>query len=130
MGSSADEPITPERFLRLFLRSEREILRYVAILVPNLADAQDIVQETAVALWKKIDQYDPAQPFTAWACRFALLEARQYTKRWQRWPAVLDVDVVEQLIERRTALTGQLDQRREYLADCVAKLPVASTSDH
>ena len=61
-----------QRFFSLFLRSEREIFRYVAALVPNVADAEDIVQQTAIALWEKFDAYDPAQPFTPWACRFAL----------------------------------------------------------
>ena len=61
-----------QRFLSLFLRSEREIFRYVAALVPNVADPEDIVQQTAIALWEKFDAYDPAQPFTPWACRFAL----------------------------------------------------------
>jgi DNA-directed RNA polymerase specialized sigma24 family protein len=32
-----------QRFLSLFLRSEREIFRYVAVLVPNVADAEDII---------------------------------------------------------------------------------------
>ncbi|MBC7911970.1 MAG: hypothetical protein H7Y30_15790, partial [Pyrinomonadaceae bacterium] len=46
-GSAAQQ-----RFLSLFLRSEREIFRYVAALVPNVADAEDIVQQTALALWE------------------------------------------------------------------------------
>jgi hypothetical protein len=33
--------------------SERKILRYVAALVPTIADAQDIVPQTAVVLWEK-----------------------------------------------------------------------------
>ena len=33
--------------------SEREILRYMAARVPTFADAQDIVQQTAVVLWEK-----------------------------------------------------------------------------
>ena len=61
-----------QRFLSLFLRSEREIFRYVAPLVPNVADAEDIVQQAAIALWEKFDAYDPAPPFTPWACRCAL----------------------------------------------------------
>ena len=61
-----------QRFLSLFLRSEREIFRYVAALVPNITDAEDIVQQTAIALWEKFEAYDPTQPFTPWACRFAL----------------------------------------------------------
>ncbi len=50
-----------QRFLSLFLRSEREIFRYVAVLVPNVTDAEDIVQQTALALWEKFDAYDPSQ---------------------------------------------------------------------
>ncbi|HAB15796.1 MAG TPA: hypothetical protein DCE44_05025 [Verrucomicrobiales bacterium] len=49
-----------QRFLSLFLRSERDVFRYVAALVPNVADAGDIVQQTALALWEKFDAYNPA----------------------------------------------------------------------
>ena len=54
-----DRSASQQRFLSLFLRSEREIFRYVAALVPNVADAEDIVQQTALALWEKFDSYDP-----------------------------------------------------------------------
>src|ERR1700690_239090 len=73
-----DSSAAQQQFLSLFLRSEREIFRYVAAMVPNLTDAEDIVQQTALALWEKFDAYDPAQPFTPWACRFALNKARQW----------------------------------------------------
>ena len=52
------------QFLRLFLSSERELFRYVAALVANVDDAEEIVQQTAVVLWEKFDQYDHRQPFT------------------------------------------------------------------
>ena len=38
-----------QRFLSLFLRSEREIFRYDAVLVPNLADVEDIMQRVRQA---------------------------------------------------------------------------------
>ena len=78
-----------QRFLSLFLRSEREIFRYVAALIPNVADAEDIVQQTALVLWEKFEAYDPGQPFTPWACRFALNKTRQWLERRQRWQALL-----------------------------------------
>src|SRR5258708_14525825 len=85
-----DQAAAQQRFLSLFLRSEREIFRYVAALVPNLTEAEDIVQQTALALWEKFDTYDPAQPFTPWACRFALNKARQWIERLQRCQALLE----------------------------------------
>jgi hypothetical protein len=59
---SPPTPLSQEQFMRLFLQSEREILRYVMAIVPNVADARDILQETALALWKANDKYDPARP--------------------------------------------------------------------
>src|SRR4026207_1647588 len=85
-----DRGASQQRFLSLFLRSEREIFRYVAVLVPSVADAEDIVQQTAIALWEKFDAYDPNQPFTPWACRFALNKAKHWIERRQRWQALLE----------------------------------------
>ena len=76
-----DSTTAQQRFLSLFQRSEREVFRYVAALVPNVTDAEDIFQQTAMALWEKFDACDPAQPFTPWACRFALNKAHQRIAR-------------------------------------------------
>ena len=53
--SFGDANAAQQRFLALFLRSEREIFRYIAALVPNVIDAEEIVQQTALELWAKFD---------------------------------------------------------------------------
>ena len=111
------------QFLTLFLRSEREVFRYVAALVPNVADAEDIVQQTALALWEKFDAYDPAQPFTPWACRFALNVTRRWIERQQRWRTLLANGLAEELAVRREELTPELERRLAHLEHCVGKLP-------
>ena len=118
-----DRSDSQQRFLSLFLRSEREIFRYVAVLVPNVADAEDIVQQTAVALWERFDAYDPAQPFTPWACRFALNKARQWIERRQRWQALLECGLAEELAQRREELRPELECRLKHLEGCLGKLP-------
>ena len=118
-GRSASQ----QQFLSLFLRSEREIYRYVAALVPNVTDAEDIVQQTAIALWEKFDAYDPAQPFTPWACRFALNKARQWIERRQRWQALLQGGLAEELAQRRDELRPDLELRLNHLERCIGKLP-------
>src|SRR5512140_1095383 len=120
---SEDTSVAQQRFLSLFLRSEREIFRYVAALVPNMTDAEDIVQQTAIALWEKFDAYDPAQPFTPWACRFALNKARQWIERRQRWQALLDHGLAEELAQRREELQAEFEQRLTHLEGCLGKLP-------
>jgi RNA polymerase sigma-70 factor, ECF subfamily len=118
-----DQNATHQRFLSLFLRSEREIYRYVAVLVPNVADAEDIVQQTALALWEKFDAYDADQPFTPWACRFALNKAKQWIERRQRWQALLEGGLVEELAQRREELRPELEVWLKHLEGCLNKLP-------
>src|SRR5262245_46973635 len=104
MTTSQDNPRslddTQAQFRRPFLTSEREIFRYVAALVPNLADAEEIVQQTAVALWSKFDQYDPTLPFTPWACRFALNIVKQWSASRQRWRRLATDGLAEQIANR------------------------------
>lgn len=120
---SGETSTAHERFLSLFLRSEREVYRYVSVLVPNPSDAEDIVQQTAIALWEKFDTYDPSQPFTPWACRFALNKARQWIERRQRWQLLLAGGLAEELATRREALRPELEARLRHLEACLGRLP-------
>ena len=118
-----DASASQQRFLSLFLRSEREIYRYVAALVPNATDAEDIVQQTALALWEKFDSYDPNLPFTPWACRFALNKTKQWMERRQRWSALLAGGLADELALRREQMRPELERRLSHLESCVAQLP-------
>jgi RNA polymerase sigma-70 factor (ECF subfamily) len=127
--SRPDDPAAAQqRFLSLFLGSEREIFRYVAALVPHVPDAEDIVQQTALALWEKFDSYDPARPFTPWACRFALNKARQWIERRQRWQALLEHGLAEELARRREELQPELERRLRHLESCLGDLPPSQRS--
>jgi RNA polymerase sigma-70 factor (ECF subfamily) len=118
-----DPTAEQQRFLSLFLCSEKEVFRYVAALVPNIADAEDIVQQTTLALWERFDAYDPAQPFTPWACRFALNKARQRIERRQRWQALTEGGLAEEVEQRREELRPELEFRLRHLEHCLRKLP-------
>jgi RNA polymerase sigma-70 factor, ECF subfamily len=111
------------RFLRLFLASQPELFRYVAALVPHLGDAEEIIQQTAIALWKKFDQYDPGQPFTPWACRFALNITKQWVAERKRWQSLLERGLAEELANRRDELRPQFESRLAHLDQCLEKLP-------
>jgi len=118
-----DSSAEQQRFLSLFLRSEREVFRYVAALVPDVVDAEDIVQQTALALWEKFEAYDPNQPFTPWACRFALNKTRQWIDRRQRWKTLLDQGLAEDLAYRRQELQPEFERKLQHLEVCLGKLP-------
>ena len=118
-----EQSAAQQQFLSLFLRSERDIFRYVAVLVPNIKDAEDIVQQAALELWQKFGEYDPAQPFTPWACRFTLISARRWVERHQRWQALLKSGLAEELALRREQLRPGLEAKLKHLESCLGKLP-------
>ena len=123
------EPLMPnprscnhKDFIRLFLEAEKDLLRYVMVIVPNVADARDIVQETAVALWDKIDRYDRGKPFAPWACRFALNEAKMFLRKKSRQYRLAD-EVVNLLEIERMENSDRLDARKYFLRECLKSLP-------
>ena len=126
MTSESTEPNPPscthKDFIRLFLEAEKDLLRYVMVLIPNVADARDVVQEAAVALWDKIELYDPAKPFAPWACRFALNEAKMFLRKKARQNRLAD-EVVDQLEIERMENADHLNARKDHLRACLRTLP-------
>ncbi|WP_145282237.1 sigma factor [Pirellulimonas nuda] len=54
-------------FVTLLAASERQLAGFVLALLPNFADADEVLQETKLRLWEQFDGYDPSQSFDAWA---------------------------------------------------------------
>lgn len=123
-AASAHRMLAQKKFLQVFLASEQEIYRYVAAIAPARGDADEIVQQTAVEMWRKFDQFDLSRPFTPLACRFALNVARQWLARKQRWQAAVGADVIDRIADRRVELLPRMDSRLRHLEGCLDKLPV------
>jgi len=128
MPTATSDADRQAQFLRLFLSTERELFRYVAVIAPSVEDASEIVQQTALLLWAKFDQYDASQPFAPWACRFALNVARQWIASRRRWASVLESETSEELLARRAELLPDLDRRLRHLESCLEKLTAEQRS--
>jgi RNA polymerase sigma-70 factor (ECF subfamily) len=117
---SADDDLH-ERFMRLFLGHEPAILRNVLVVVPHRADARDIVQETAVALWRHFPSYDSSRPFLNWACGFARIEVRRFLRQRQR-RAQLSEEAAAALMTEVEAEGSSAEARDRLLEECRAGL--------
>ena len=122
MAQSIGHGQDTERFSRLFVDGQREVLRYILALVPDIDDAHEILQETAVDLLKKFDRYDPAFPFAPWACRFAFLRVLKFREERSRRGRCLSLDLVEQLAAERIEKSEALEERRLVLAACLKRM--------
>jgi RNA polymerase sigma-70 factor (ECF subfamily) len=122
MAQSSGPGQDTERFVRLFLDGQREILRYILALVPGIDDANEILQETAVDLWQKFDRYDPASPFTPWACRFAFFRILKFREQKSRQCKYMSLEAVNLLAAERSEREEILEDRRLALAKCLKRL--------
>ena len=112
-----------QTLVRLLTQHHPALLRYIHALVGNVDDANDVLQETSVALFQKFDQFDEGRPFLAWAYRFAYLEVLKWRKRSSKIPLALDSDVVELLAHDRERRSDLLMQRTLALPDCFGLVP-------
>lgn len=109
-------------FLRLYTKHQHRILAYIFTLVPNRADAEDLLQDSAALMWEKFDQFELGTDFAAWACRVAFLKVSNHRKRFARSKLLFNDELLETVAERAIELAPQLDERRAALQECLKRL--------
>ncbi|MEM7231777.1 MAG: sigma-70 family RNA polymerase sigma factor, partial [Planctomycetota bacterium] len=90
------------------------------------AEAEDLLQETAKALWKKFSDYDAAKPFLPWAKTFARYEVLNYLERQRTRRKYFSDEMVELLAAEWELVDAQHDARILALELCVEALPEKS----
>jgi RNA polymerase sigma-70 factor (ECF subfamily) len=109
--------------VRLLTQHHQALLRYVYALIGNAEDANDVLQETSVALFQKLDQFDDSRPFLPWAYRFAYFEVLKWRENSANQPLALDNDVVELISKDRERGDVLLRRRADLLPECFRLLP-------
>jgi RNA polymerase sigma-70 factor, ECF subfamily len=111
-----------DAFLRLFTVNEPSVRAFVRSLVPTSTDANDVLQEVAIELWRKFSQYDPAKDFRGWAFGIAKMKVLSWQRDRGRDRHIFDVEVTELLAKQVEQSQDCLESQREALRRCVQKL--------
>jgi RNA polymerase sigma-70 factor (ECF subfamily) len=110
-----------QEFVALWTRHQNDLLRAIAPLVGSMDDAQDVLQATAMAVWKKMNEYDQERPFLPWVKQFAKYEVLMHHRRRQRY-TFLSEPLIEALAERQVERETVCERRRRILVDCMGEL--------
>lgn len=113
----------PAEFTTLFVKHERQLYGYIAAMLGHPVEAEDLLQETGKALWKKFGDYDSSQPFLPWAKQFARYEVLNYLGRQRTRRKYFSSEMIELLAEDWELVEAQHDARILALEACVEKLP-------
>lgn len=111
-----------EVFIELFTLHQWSVNGFIRTLVPNQSDAEDLLQETSLLMWRKFEEFELGTDFAAWACRIAHFKVLNFLKQKRQSRLCFDEDVVAQLAEVRIARAEQHNADQTALADCIRKL--------
>jgi RNA polymerase sigma-70 factor, ECF subfamily len=119
-----DETRDPLMFSELLRDGRSRVFGYLLALVQNLADAEDLYQQTALLLWEKFDQYKPGTEFGSWATTVAHYTALNFLRTQSRRRALFSEAAMQRLATVQSELKSSDDTvRSAALAQCVASLP-------
>src|ERR1700761_4355506 len=102
-----DPTADTEAYLRLLAQHDRWLATYVYSLVASAADAQDILQEVKVTMWKHFAKFEAGTNFRAWARRIATNQILNYRRAAHKHA---NSELEEQFIE---AVAAEIDRRSE-----------------
>jgi RNA polymerase sigma-70 factor (ECF subfamily) len=113
-------------FMRLLSGCERRLYDFVLAMVGNLADADELMQETKLRLWEQYERFEPGTNFGAWARTVAYYQVLDFRKRPGRAEPHLSLEFFEAIAAEVAERSGELDARQRALEVCLQRL---STSD-
>lgn len=112
-----------EDFVSLFTCHEPALRAFVRSLVFTWDDADEVMQNTGLVLWRKFDTFDPDTDFMRWACVVARFEVLAWRRDKARDRHVFDEGLVNLLAEEAADEHEVLAQERRALRVCLQKLP-------
>ena len=117
-------------FVSLLTASQRRLYAFICTLVIDRTDADEVLQETNLALWEQAERFEAGTNFLAWSCRIAhykVLKLRDTAKRHRVRldDAVLELLATETIEKERAAgrrAAEEFEQHRRLLVSCVDEL--------
>jgi RNA polymerase sigma-70 factor, ECF subfamily len=87
-------------------------------------DAADVLQETNLALWKNMGEFDPERDFGVWARKFAYLQVMRQRQKQSRDRHVSNFndELLGKMASKLEAVAGVFADRLRLLDDCIEKL--------
>lgn len=117
-----------EEFLRLFLEHQADLRAFVGSMLRSTAARDDVVQETALVLWREFARYDRGRSFGAWARGIAGNKILQRLTQDGRSGVTLPAEALPAVLAAYDRTEESEPPRREALEKCLQELPEKSRS--
>lgn len=114
-----------EAFLLLLSEHEKRLGIYVTGLISCPQDAQDILQEGKIVMWRNFEKFELGTNFPAWARKILFHQILAYRRRVKREPSGFFSEETLHLLNEESENAhreGRWVKREEALKQCLIKL--------
>lgn len=115
-----------ERMTRYWLASEHAIRAYIAGAVRTFQDREDLLQQVALTVARRFEEFDEGRPFLAWALWLAKSRIIDFYRSRERQAQFLSEALLEKYAEALMEREQAIPARREALEHCMERLPDCS----
>ncbi len=105
------------------LTNQNRLFGFIMSLVGNREQANDVLQQTNLVLWEKLDSFEPGTNFMAWAFQIARYQVMAYRQKQGRDRHVFDDETVSLVASAFEQHSEQFDDRLTALTHCIQQLP-------
>jgi RNA polymerase sigma-70 factor (ECF subfamily) len=115
-------PESTNDFNSLFARHQRQVYRFVAVLLPDRDAAEDAFQQTCCVLLNSREKFDPQRDFLVWAYGIARNVVRSHLRAQRKAPLELSDDLLDRLADAQERYSPTAEARLSALGECLKKL--------
>ncbi|MEM1295892.1 MAG: sigma-70 family RNA polymerase sigma factor [Verrucomicrobiota bacterium] len=119
---SGNTMVNEEQFIGLFVRYEAELRAFALTLIPQPAEADDLLQEACISMWRKIETLESEQAYRSWAYSYLRFTALNRRRKQKRSPLVFSDQLVELIANEGEEESDFAAAELETLATCLQKL--------
>ena len=117
-----DDQVRLSEFVRLHTSHEVRLRGLAYSLVPNWADAEEILQQSNLILWTKFDTFRLGTNYLAWASRVVRLTAKDFLGRQRRAKVQFSDMFYDVVADDTVDAAEELAERERLLHRCIQKL--------
>jgi len=110
-----------ETFISLLTLNHKRLYGFIRAVVPHWSDADDVMQETVMTMWRKFHEFQPGTNFAAWGITIAKYRIQKFRNK-SDGRIIFSDEALEQILAQYAVVVQEMDARMEALEHCLAML--------
>lgn len=111
-----------ERFVRNLTGAQPALYAYILSLLPNWNDANDVLQDANLVMWRRWEEFNEGTNFMAWAYKIIRFKVLSLHRDRSRDRHIFDDELFAALADQAERRAADPETTAAFLEDCMEEL--------